>query len=107
MESGLDMALLFRGSTPCGICGKPICENEDVVAYPAFLPKTHRLWNYSDGAFHSKCFADDPNSGEVERLYLESCSIWETRPRDLKTNEEREAWGKRAFADFAKEPSDR
>jgi hypothetical protein len=101
------MALLFRGSTPCGVCGKPICENEDVVAYPAFLPQTHRLWKYSDGAFHSKCFADDPNSGEVQRLYLQFCSIWETRPRDLKTNEEREAWGKRAFADFAKEPSDR
>jgi hypothetical protein len=27
------------------------------------------------------------------------------RPKDLKTNEEREAWGKSAFADFAKERS--
>jgi hypothetical protein len=33
-------------------------------------------------------------------------SIWEQRPKDLKTNEEREAWGKRAFADFGKESSD-
>ncbi len=64
------MALLFRGSTPCGVCGKPICENEDVVAYPAFLPKTHRLWKYSDGVFHSKYFAEDPNSREVQSLYL-------------------------------------
>jgi len=33
-------------------------------------------------------------------------AIWEKRPRNLKTAEERDAWGKSAFADFAKEPSD-
>ena len=101
------MALLFRGSTPCGVCGQPICENEEVVAFPAFLPKTHRFWKYSDGVFHSKCFADDPNSGEVQSLHAQFRSIWEKRPKNLKTNEEREAWGKCAFANFAKESSDK
>jgi hypothetical protein len=100
------MALVFIGKTPCGVCGAPIRKGEDYVGFPAFLPKTHRLWKYSDGAFHSKCFADDPNSGEVQSLYLQVLSIWVKRPTDLKTDEEREAWGKRAFADFAKEPSD-
>ena len=100
------MALVFMEKTPCGVCGAPIREEEDCVAFPAFLPKTHRLWKYSDGVFHSRCFADDPNSGEVQSLYLQFRSISEKRPSDLKTNEEREAWGKRAFADFAKEPSD-
>ena len=100
------MALLFIGKTTCGVCGAAICEGEDYVGFPAFLPKTHPLWKYSDGVFHSKCFADDPNSGEVQSLYLQFRSIWEQRPKDLKTNEEREAWGKRAFADFGKEPSD-
>jgi hypothetical protein len=99
------MALVFIGKTECGVCGAPICEGEDRVAFPAFLPKTHRLWKYSDGVFHSKCFADDPNSGEVQSLYQQFRSIWEKRPKDLKTNEEREAWGKSAFADFAKERS--
>jgi len=100
------MTIVLIGKTTCGICGVPICKGEDYIGFPAFLPKTHRLWKYSDGAFHSKCFADDPNSGEVQRLHEQFESIWEKRPRGLKTNEEREAWGKRAFADFAKEPSD-
>lgn len=100
------MALLFRGSTPCGVCGKPIYKDEEVVAYPAFLPKAHRLWKYSDGVFHSKCVSADPNLSEVESLYQQYRSIWETRPAHLTTDGERDAWGKSAFADFAKEPSD-
>ena len=100
------MAIVFIGTTPCGICGAPLCEGEDYIGFPAFLPKTHRLWKYSDGAFHSKCFADDPNSVEVQSLYQQFRSMWEKCPRELKTSEEREAWGKRAFADFAKESAD-
>ena len=103
---GLCMALVFIGKTKCGVCRAPIREGEDCVAFPAFLPQTHRLWKYSDGVFHSKCFADDSNSGEIQSLYQQFCSIWEKRPRDRKTNEEREAWGKRAFANSAREPSE-
>jgi len=100
------MALLFIGKSRCGVCGAPICEGEDYLGFPAFLHETHRLWKYSDGVFHSKCFADDPNSSEVQSLYLQYRSIWEKRPGDLKTKEEIEAWGKSAFAGFAKEPSE-
>jgi hypothetical protein len=101
------MALVFMGKTSCGVCGVPICEGEDRVAFPAFLPKTHRLWKYSDGVFHSKCLVDSPDSTEVQNLYQQWRSIWEKRPRNLMTDEEREAWGKSAFADFANEPSDK
>jgi hypothetical protein len=100
------MALVFIGKSRCDVCGEPICKGEDYVGFPAFLPKKHRLWKYSDGVFHSKCFADDPNLSEVQSLYLQWRSIWEKRPRDLKTEEEREAWAKSAFAGLAKEPSE-
>ena len=67
---GLDFvwALVFKGKTPCGVCGAPIREGEYCVAFPAFLPGTRRLWKYSDGVFHSKCFANEPNSNEVQSL---------------------------------------
>jgi hypothetical protein len=80
------MALVFMGKTPCGVCGAPIREGEDCVAFPAFLPRTHRLWKYSDGVFHSKCFANEPNSDEVQSLYLEFRSIWEKCPSRLRKN---------------------
>jgi|SRR5580658_1117664 hypothetical protein len=100
------MALVFIGKTRFVLCDEPISEAEDYIAFPAFLPKTHWLWKYSDGVFHSKCFADDPNSRDVQSLFLQYRSIWEKRPRDLKTKEEIEAWGKSAFVGFAKEPSE-
>ncbi len=33
------MALVFMGTTPCGICGAPLCEGEDYIGFPEFLPK--------------------------------------------------------------------
>ena len=100
------MALIFIEKTGCGICGKPVCEGEDYVAFPAFLPITHRLWKYSDSAFHSSCFANDPLKEDVQNIYAEWRMIWESRPRHLKTDEERNAWGKSAFANFMKTHSE-
>ena len=95
------MALLLNGMTVCGICGKPI-HDEDCVAFPAFLPEAHPLWKYSDGVFHAACFGEDPLRESVQKVYAEWRAIWDSRPRNLRTDEEREAWAKAAFANFSK-----
>ena len=43
---------------------------------------------YSDGAFHAACFASDPHAKEVQRAGKEWRQIWDSRPRNLVTDEE-------------------
>lgn len=94
------MALLIRGKTKCLFCEKVIAENDDVIAFPAFLGVGHSLSRFSDSAFHRTCFSRCPESAEVESLYRRYRKIWENRPKDLKSAEEIDAWGKEAFKDF-------
>jgi hypothetical protein len=93
------MAIVIQGKTTCAICGNVIEPSQDIVAFPAFLKRTHPLYRYSDSAMHSWCFDACPDKPELERIYSKYRAIWDSRPRDLKTVDEK-AWGKSAFADF-------
>ena len=94
------MAMYIKGQSECTICGRVIGLEEEHVSFPAFLKRTHRLHKYSDGVFHRSCFEASPDREDVERLYSRFREIWSTRPKDLKTKEEMDAWGKAAFNEF-------
>lgn len=91
------MAIIFLGNTPCGLCGEVLKSEDEIVAFTAFLPRGHPLHRYSDGAFHSHCFQEWPDAPEFERLYRDFRNTWESRPRNLTSLEEMEAWGRNAF----------
>ena len=94
------MALIIRGKSTCPLCGRVLEENADVVSFPAFLKPEHRLGEFSDAAFHRQCFEMDPRSAEVSPLYERYRKTWDSRPTDLKTLQEMEAWGREAFKEF-------
>ena len=94
------MALMMPGRTTCLICENVIERSEDAVMFPAFLKAGHRLHSYSDGVFHRWCFAASLDKEEVERLFSRFRQIWDERPKDLKTVEEIEEWGKSAFKEL-------
>lgn len=94
------MALGIHGKFVCSICGKVIGDQEESVGFPPFLPQDHPLVVFSDSIMHKECFVADHRSGDVMDLYARYKSIWDSRPRDLKTMKEIEEWGRRAFRDF-------
>lgn len=94
------MALIIPGKTPCSLCEQPISNAEDAIGFPAFLPKYHHLSRFSDNTFHIQCFQSWSKRQEFEQLYQTYRSIWDSRPRELKTLKESEAWGKEAFKKF-------
>ncbi len=94
------MALVFPGKTTCALCGQIIHDAMDIVAFPAFLAPRHRLYRFADGAFHISCFANWPESQELERLYKRYREIWESRPTNLTSLQEIEEWGRSAFKEF-------
>lgn len=94
------MALIILGKTVCFLCGKPLMEGDDMVAFPAFLKNTHELGRFSDAALHRMCFERAPQRQAVEALFCRFEAIWESRPRELKTLEEIESWGREAFKNF-------
>jgi hypothetical protein len=51
------MALIFRGSTPCSICGNVIANSDNIVATSHFIgDENDPLWRFSDSAMHRTCF---------------------------------------------------
>lgn len=92
--------MLIEGKTVCGICGMVIEHAADAKAFPAFLSRSHRLAKFSDAVFHSACFASCTEHDEVESLFRRYQEIWESRPKNLRTLAEIEAWGKEAFRDL-------
>jgi len=94
------MAVLIEGKTTCGICCKVIDRAADAIAFPAFLSRSHRLAKFSDAAFHAACFASCAERDEVESVFKRYQEIWESRPKELRTLAEIEAWGKEAFRDL-------
>ncbi|MBR9861456.1 hypothetical protein GYB22_12080 [bacterium] len=62
------MALIFQGCT-CSICDRIIEEEQEIVAWPAFLNEDHTLWKYSDSAMHKRCFDQWNKKDEFIRLY--------------------------------------
>lgn len=95
------MALYFQGKSRCSLCCEVV--NEDGIAFPAFLAKGHRLGKFSDGLFHENCFENWTDRDEFSRLYEEFSRIWNSRPKNLDTKEEIDAWGEKAFNDFARD----
>jgi hypothetical protein len=94
------MALIFHGKSACQLCGGVLAENDDLVAFPAFLPAAHGLFPFSDAAFHRTCFERDPRAAGVDALYARWRSICDSRPMDLKSVEEMDAWAVDAFKHF-------
>lgn len=99
------MALIFNESR-CASCGQPLGNDRKIVAFTAFLPKWHRLWRFSDGVLHRKCYELLPERGELERLYSRFQEIWDSRPKELTSIAEMEEWGRHAFKDFPGDDSD-
>lgn len=91
------MALFFPGRTTCMLCDKTIDSKSPVVAFPAFLPPNHRFARFSDGVFHQSCFEAWEDHEKFQELFERFREVWQSRPRDVKTLEEMEAWGKQAF----------
>lgn len=97
------MALIFPGKTTCSLCGKVIFNEDEIVGFPAFIPKSHRLHQFSEGVFHKSCFQEWEDKEEFENLFQKHQAIWESRPMNLKSAEEIENWGKEAFKKIFKE----
>jgi len=94
------VALYLPGKTTCGICERVIEAPGDLIMFPAFLGKNHPLHLYSDGAFHRWCFEASHDREAVERAFANYQRIWDTRPKDPKSKEAFEAWGRSALAEF-------
>ena len=51
------MALVFRGATPCAICGVTLQKDDEIFATSAGpIPSTDALWQYQDSGMHRDCF---------------------------------------------------
>jgi len=96
------MAIVISGKTKCVICAAVIEEGDEIVGFPAFLPKEHELWQYSDAAFHKLCFQAWPDRERFQALYDAFNDIQSARPKHLKTLEEFEAWTQEAYEGFLK-----
>jgi len=94
------MALLIPGKTVCSLCGKPIHVSSEATAFPAFLRSGHPLGRFSDAAFHTTCFANCAERQQVEAVFAKYQEIWKSRPPNLKSLAEIEAWGEEAFRDL-------
>lgn len=97
------MALFFPGKTVCLLCTKVIFTDNEAISFPAFIPKSHSLHKFSDGVFHKICFQNWEERERFERLYQKNQEIWESRPKNLKTLDEIETWGRQAFSEIFKE----
>jgi hypothetical protein len=93
------MALVFPGKSKWEICDQVIHE-DDAQLFPAFLGPAHPLHRFSDGVFHHACFDASPDRDEVNRLFTRFRELWDSLPRNLKTAEEIDAWGKDKFTEF-------
>lgn len=94
------MAPIFFGFTTCVLCRHLIHERDDIVSFTAFLPHTHRLWEYSDSLFHSQCFYTWAHREEFLELYSTWRRIYASRPQDAKTDDQRRDWFQEAFKDI-------
>lgn len=94
------MAMIILGKSCCPLCKKILEKNDELKAYPAFLPYDHRFGKFSDAAFHKSCAEADPDYEATEDMLYVYKKILDGRPKDLKSVEEIEAWYKEAFQDW-------
>ncbi|MFL6286025.1 MAG: hypothetical protein ACJ74Q_23020 [Pyrinomonadaceae bacterium] len=66
------MAILIYGKTECLLCGKPIYEGQEIVAFSPFVSnELDPLWVFNDCAFHTECFNEHPLAEEAQARYKE------------------------------------
>jgi len=59
------MAIFVPGAI-CRICGARMTRNDEIVAFPPFVPnKRDPLYFFSDGVFHRRCFDNHPLSKQA------------------------------------------
>jgi hypothetical protein len=92
------MAHLIEGVTKCAICDRII--ERDAFLSPPFLPKEHRLWRYSDAAFHRQCVLDWAEHDLFEGLLDRYLSIRKQMPKNLTQYDEVDDYLTKAQADF-------
>lgn len=92
------MALIFLGHSKCTLCGATLCEGDELVAFPAFIPVGHQLHAFNDAVFHKDCFSKWEHHEQMQILYDRFRAVWKTRPLNVSL-EEMENWGKSAFDD--------
>ena len=91
------MPIVQWGKTACGVCGKPVFQDDASVSTPAFLQQTHPFWRYSDALFHQICFENSPDRAELERLLSRYKELRSQAPDTL---EAYEAWARQAMREF-------
>jgi hypothetical protein len=94
------MSLIILGKSKCSLCNKILEDTDLLTAFPAFLPNDHKFGRFSDAALHTECFNKDIDSNDVDNMYYVYKKIMDSRPKELKTLEEMEAWTKEAFQDW-------
>jgi hypothetical protein len=76
-------------------------ESDDkITGFPAIIPRDHPLGKYSDAAFHAACWDKCPDKEWMEEIHYLWNLIYNSRPKNLKTIEEIDAWTKEAFQDW-------
>jgi len=92
--------MIIHGKSQCLLCQKVLNKEDKIVGFPAFLPYDHKYGRFSDAACHKECFVKDPDHGAVEDMLTVYHMILDSRPRDLKTLAEMDAWTREAFQDW-------
>ena len=66
------MALIFRGSSLCAVCGEVLAEGDEIVGLPHFAPgQDDPHWQYTDAGLHASCWADLPERPAIESRIIE------------------------------------
>jgi endogenous inhibitor of DNA gyrase (YacG/DUF329 family) len=68
-----DMALVVLGETVCNLCGDKIENEDEAIAFPPFCQNENDIcFQFSDGAFHSRCLDANPNG----KIAISRASYW-------------------------------
>ena len=75
------MVIALLNKTTCAVCGKVISEGDDHLGFPAFLKKNHKLWKYSDAAFHTQCFENWKHHKEFTSIFSQIYEVDANKPK--------------------------
>ena len=94
------MAILIPGQSICRFCGLTLSSGQKTLSFPAFLPKDHPLYPYSDGSFHLDCFKKWPQHEQFQNIYEVFRSITSNPPKNLVGGKEIDKWASDARAEY-------
>jgi hypothetical protein len=94
------MGIIIYGKSECSLCKRIINQSDKTSGYPAFLPNDHKYGRFSDAIFHRECLIKDPDYQAVEDMSMAYQMIIDSRPRNLTSVDEMDAWTKDAFEDW-------